>query len=311
MVRPWLADSTWWPTLCLPLHWSSAWRLFPTTICRTSKPANSSALPCVAAGCTDHRRCRSVVMAPILQLDGMIRSRGRWATANALAALQAAPGVRAGQGSIWWLAELVAGFGEIFDRCDKVASTRHWPRRTTNPAAATSRGGSGMYLSAALSWMIPIGAFLGRIYDSWARWSGDDDERKKRLRHARDGLIVGEKPIWGASFCRHRRDNWQRDEPLAMVGDGFRFASCTAGSHRLAGLAWLYQQSRHSVVPAGSAGPAPSHARFAWYRIAPEVRAFTATSRLTSTLARTLRGSLRTKPAARHMQPSWLAEAAQ
>lgn len=116
--------------------------------------------------------------------------------------------------------------------------------------------------NAALTLMIPIGAFLGRIYDSWARWSGDDDERKKRLGvMLATGLIVGES-LYGVLFAVIVATTG-KEEPLAMVGDGFRFASQPLGAIVFAGLlAWLYQRTRVTAsyrlaAPAGSSKPLP------------------------------------------------------
>lgn len=118
------------------------------------------------------------------------------------------------------------------------------------------------YGNAALTLMIPIGAFLGRIYDSWARWSGDDDERKKRLGvMLATGLIVGES-LYGVLFAVIVATTG-KEEPLAMVGDGFRFASQPLGAIVFAGLlAWLYQRTRVTAsyrlaAPAGSSKPLP------------------------------------------------------
>lgn len=206
----------------------------------------------------------SVVMAPILQLmqAGFGFQGAPGATANALAAPQAAlmsalaKGVFGGSLN-WSLVGVGALTGVIAVALDETLA-----KTTTNLRLPPLAVGMGMYLSAALTLMIPIGAFLGRIYDSWARWSGDDDERKKRLGvMLATGLIVGES-LYGVLFAVIVATTG-KEEPLAMVGDGFRFASQPLGAIVFAGLlAWLYQRTRVTAsyrlaAPAGSSKPLP------------------------------------------------------
>lgn len=206
----------------------------------------------------------SVVMAPILQLmqAGFGFQGAPGATANALAAPQAAlmsalaKGVFGGSLN-WSLVGVGALTGVIAVALDETLA-----KTTTNLRLPPLAVGMGMYLPAALTLMIPIGAFLGRIYDSWARWSGDDDERKKRLGvMLATGLIVGES-LYGVLFAVIVATTG-KEEPLAMVGDGFRFASQPLGAIVFAGLlAWLYQRTRVTAsyrlaAPAGSSKPLP------------------------------------------------------
>lgn len=139
-------------------------------------------------------------------------------------------------------------------------------KTTTNLRLPPLAVGMGMYLPAALTLMIPIGAFLGRIYDSWARWSGDDDERKKRLGvMLATGLIVGES-LYGVLFAVIVATTG-KEEPLAMVRRRIQVCLPAAGSHRLCRPPRLALPAHpgHSVVPAGSAGrQLQATARFAW-----------------------------------------------
>ncbi|OSC36787.1 OPT family oligopeptide transporter [Mycobacterium decipiens] len=209
----------------------------------------------------------SAVMAPILQLMqtafGFQGAPG--ATGNALAAPQAAlisalaKGVFGGSLN-WSLVGLGALIGMVVVVVDEVLANRTGKLRL--PPLAV---GMGMYLPVALTLMIPIGAFLGRIYDSWARSTGDDDERKKRLGvMLATGLIVGES-LYGVIFAGIVAATG-REEPLAVVGDGFKFVSEPLGAVVFAGLVgWLYKRtrvtaSRRPAARAGSPSPLPERA---------------------------------------------------
>ncbi|GAC78817.1 hypothetical protein GM1_004_02630, partial [Gordonia malaquae NBRC 108250] len=80
--------------------------------------------------------------------------------------------------------------------------------------------GMGMYLPMSLTLTIPIGAFIGRYYDSWASRAAVDGDRKKRLGILlATGLIVGES-IYGVIFAGIVAGTG-KEAPLSIVGDGY------------------------------------------------------------------------------------------
>ncbi|WP_353109735.1 oligopeptide transporter, OPT family [Gordonia sp. (in: high G+C Gram-positive bacteria)] len=80
--------------------------------------------------------------------------------------------------------------------------------------------GMGMYLPMSLTLTIPIGAFIGRYYDSWASRDAVDGDRKKRLGILlATGLIVGES-IYGVIFAGIVAGTG-KEAPLSIVGDGY------------------------------------------------------------------------------------------
>lgn len=111
--------------------------------------------------------------------------------------------------------------------------------------------GMGMYLPIALTVMIPVGAVLGRLYDRWAERSGGNSERKKRTGILlATGLIVGES-LFGVIFAGIVGATG-KDEPLAIVGEGFVTWANILGVLVFAALiAGLYRLTRR----AGSAEP--------------------------------------------------------
>lgn len=145
----------------------------------------------------------AAVIAPVLQLMqsafGFQGAPG--ATGNALAAPQAAlisalaKGVFGGSLN-WSLVGLGALIGIVVVVVDEVL-TRTTATLRLPPLAV----GMGMYLPISLTLVIPVGAVLGRIYDSWAQRSGDEDESKRRMGvMLATGLIVGES-LSGVAFA--------------------------------------------------------------------------------------------------------------
>jgi putative OPT family oligopeptide transporter len=188
----------------------------------------------------------SAVIPPILQLMqtafGFEGAPG--AKVNALPAPQAAlisslaKGVFGGSLN-WSLVELGALIGMVVVVLDEVLG-----KRTSKCRLPPLAVGMGMYLPIALTLMIPIGAFVGRIYDSWAERSGGGSERKKQLGVLlATGLIVGES-LYGVVFAGVVTATG-KDEPLAMVGDGFHGWAELLGVTAFVGLiAWLYRRTR-------------------------------------------------------------------
>ncbi|MEB3968138.1 oligopeptide transporter, OPT family [Mycobacterium ulcerans] len=164
----------------------------------------------------------AAVIAPVLQLMqsafGFQGAPG--ATGNALAAPQAAlisalaKGVFGGSLN-WSLVGLGALIGIVVVVVDEVL-TRTTATLRLPPLAV----GMGMYLPISLTLVIPVGAVLGRIYDSWAQRSGDEDESKRRMGvMLATGLIVGES-LFGVAFAGIVVGTGTED-PLAILGDGF------------------------------------------------------------------------------------------
>ncbi|CAM4378184.1 oligopeptide transporter, OPT family [Mycobacterium basiliense] len=197
----------------------------------------------------------SVVMAPILQLMqtafGFQGAPG--ATGNALAAPQAAlisalaNGVFGGSLN-WSLVGLGAVIGAAVVVLDEALA-----KTTTKLRLPPLAVGMGMYLPIALTLVIPIGAVLGRIYDSWARRSGDPDERKRRTGVLlATGLIVGES-LYGVAFAGVVVTTG-KDEPLAIVGDAGTPWFQLFGVIAFAGvITWLYRYTRAMASPRATA----------------------------------------------------------
>ncbi len=104
--------------------------------------------------------------------------------------------------------------------------------------------GMRMYLPMALTLIIPIGAILGRGYDSWAERTGSNVDRKKRLGILlATGLIVGES-LCGVVFAGIVAATG-KETPLAVVGDGFENWAELLGVVLFVGvLAWLDKHTR-------------------------------------------------------------------
>ncbi|SCQ60080.1 Oligopeptide transporter, OPT family [Propionibacterium freudenreichii] len=80
--------------------------------------------------------------------------------------------------------------------------------------------GMGMYLPITLTVMIPVGAIIGRFFDRWAERRGAHAAHIKRSGILlATGLIVGES-LFGVVFAAIVGATG-KDEPLAIVGDGF------------------------------------------------------------------------------------------
>ncbi len=196
----------------------------------------------------------AAIIPPVLELMatafGFVGAPG--ATENALAAPQAAllsslaTGVFGGSLD-WGLLGLGALIGVGVIVVDEVLA-RSTGRFRLPPLAV----GMGMYLPMALTLIIPIGAILGRLYDGWAERTAGDVERKKRFGVLlATGLIVGES-LFGVLFAGIVAATG-KDEPLAVLGDGFATPAMILGAVLFALIIWwLYDRTRR----AGAAGDA-------------------------------------------------------
>jgi putative OPT family oligopeptide transporter len=104
--------------------------------------------------------------------------------------------------------------------------------------------GMGMYLPMSLTLTIPLGAFLGHLYDRWAERSGGDVERKKRVAILMaTGLIVGES-LYGVLFAGIVAATGE-DDPLAIFPDNTGNLAEIIGVTLFAAVVWgLYKRAR-------------------------------------------------------------------
>ena len=136
----------------------------------------------------------SVVIPPILQimLDGFGFQGMEGAGEDALAAPQAALMSSVASGIFdnsldWSLIFTGAVIGAVLIVIDEVL------RKTTKKFSLSPLAvGMGMYLPAALTIIIPIGAILGYFYDKWAARQANPDFSKRMGTLLATGLIVGE-----------------------------------------------------------------------------------------------------------------------
>ena len=188
----------------------------------------------------------SVVIPPILTIlnDAFGFQGAPGAGPNALAAPQAALISAIAQGVLggkldWNLIGLGAGIGVVIVAIDELL--RSTKRGSLPPLAV----GMGMYLPIGLTLLIPIGAFLGWIYDKWAERTADPDFAKRLGVLMATGLIVGES-LFGVAFAAivGATDN---DAPLALVEE-FAWA-VPLGLLLFAGaIGWLYARTRSQAA---------------------------------------------------------------
>lgn len=102
--------------------------------------------PMEAAGCTDHRRARRVGgdgADPAADAGWIRVPGGAGRNGQRIGRPASRAHVRAGQGSIWWLAELVAGRCRGLDRRDSGRARRDTGQDDNQPSAAATSGGYG------------------------------------------------------------------------------------------------------------------------------------------------------------------------
>jgi putative OPT family oligopeptide transporter len=106
--------------------------------------------------------------------------------------------------------------------------------------------GMGVYLPMSLTFLIVVGAVLGRYYDSWADRQGDPEAAKRMGVLMATGLIVGES-LFGVAFAGIVAGTGS-DSPLAVVGEGFETTAMGIGAAVFIGLVWwLYQKARQAA----------------------------------------------------------------
>ncbi|MEO6580607.1 MAG: oligopeptide transporter, OPT family [Sphingomicrobium sp.] len=184
----------------------------------------------------------SLVIPPILTiLNNAFGFQGApGAGANALAAPQAALISSIAQGVLggslpWNLIYLGMGIGVIVVIVDEVL--RRSGRYSLPPLAV----GMGMYLPIAVTTLIPLGAFIGYVYNRWAERAPNPAFAERLGVLMATGLIVGES-LFGVAFAAvvGATDN---DSPLALVKE-FAWAVPLALIVLIGSIAWLYMKTR-------------------------------------------------------------------
>ena len=184
----------------------------------------------------------SLVIPPILTIlndaFGVVGAPG--AGPNALAAPQAALISAIAQGVLggaldWSLIGLGAAIGVAVVIVDELLRAS---KRGSLPPLAV---GMGIYLPMSLTLLIPVGAFIGYIYNKWAARAPDPAFAERLGVLMATGLIVGES-LFGVAFAAivGATDN---DTPLALVKE-FAWA-VPLGLVAFAGsIAWLYMRTQ-------------------------------------------------------------------
>jgi putative OPT family oligopeptide transporter len=115
--------------------------------------------------------------------------------------------------------------------------------------------GMGVYLPMALTLLIPIGAFIGHLYDRWAKGARDPEFARRMGVLGATGLIVGES-LFGVAFAGIVAYS-NTDTPLAypgnllepIFGEHFETVISIVGPLVFAGLiAWLYRRTRRAAA---------------------------------------------------------------
>jgi putative OPT family oligopeptide transporter len=160
----------------------------------------------------------AMVIPPVLNLlNGTLGFQGApGADANSLAAPQAALISAIAQGVLggnldWKLIGWGALIGAVVIIIDE--ALRYTKRGALPPQAV----GMGIYLPMALTLLIPVGALLGRLYDTWAARTNNPEFAQRMGVLLATGLIVGES-LFGVVFAMMV---WAtgKDTPLALVAE--------------------------------------------------------------------------------------------
>ncbi|HST36474.1 MAG TPA: oligopeptide transporter, OPT family [Allosphingosinicella sp.] len=107
--------------------------------------------------------------------------------------------------------------------------------------------GMGIYLPMALTLLIPVGAFIGHLYERWAERTPNPEFAKRMGVLAATGLIVGES-LFGVTFAGIVAATGS-DTPLALVGEEFEAYAGWVGAIAFAALiAWLYARTKRAAA---------------------------------------------------------------
>jgi putative OPT family oligopeptide transporter len=107
--------------------------------------------------------------------------------------------------------------------------------------------GMGIYLPMSLTVLVPVGAFIGWTYESWAERASRPEFAKRLGVLAATGLIVGES-LFGVGFAGIVAASGS-DAPLAVVGGHFETYAMWIGPLVFAVVvAWLYARTRRAAA---------------------------------------------------------------
>jgi putative OPT family oligopeptide transporter len=107
--------------------------------------------------------------------------------------------------------------------------------------------GMGIYLPMALTLLVPVGAFIGWLYERWAGRAGNPEFAKRMGVLAATGLIVGES-LFGVTFAGIVAASGS-DAPLAVVGEDFETYAMWIGPLLFAAIiAWLYARTKRTAA---------------------------------------------------------------
>ena len=107
--------------------------------------------------------------------------------------------------------------------------------------------GMGIYLPMALTLLVPVGAFIGRLYDRRAERADNPEFARRMGVLAATGLIVGES-LFGVAFAGIVAASGS-DAPLAMVGEDFESYATAIGPLTFAAvIAWLYARTKRAAI---------------------------------------------------------------
>jgi putative OPT family oligopeptide transporter len=107
--------------------------------------------------------------------------------------------------------------------------------------------GMGIYLPMALTLLVPVGAFIGLLYDRWAERADHPDFARRMGVLAATGLIVGES-LFGVAFAGIVAASGS-DAPLAVVGERFETYATVIGPVTFAAvIAWLYARTKRAAI---------------------------------------------------------------
>jgi putative OPT family oligopeptide transporter len=190
----------------------------------------------------------SLVIGPVLNVlnEGFGFQGMPGAGPNALAAPQAALISSLANGVLggdirWDLIGYGALIGVVVIVIDEVLA------RTSKYRVPPLAVGMGVYLPMALTLLIPIGAFIGYLYERWAGRTRNPEFAKRMGVLAATGLIVGES-LFGVAFAGIVASSGS-DAPLALVGEDFEPYARWIGAITFAAIiAWLYTRTKRAIA---------------------------------------------------------------
>jgi putative OPT family oligopeptide transporter len=181
----------------------------------------------------------SLVIPPLLDMInhafGFQGSPIKGITAQPLAAPQATLISALAQGVItgdlpWNLIELGAGIGLVIVAIDELLRRT---RRGQFPPLAVALG---IYLPMSVTFMVVVGAFIGKYYNGWVAGKPGGDVAKRLGVLLASGFIVGES--LGGVILSGIITATNKDAPLNLVGEGFEVAALWIGGIAFVLVVW-------------------------------------------------------------------------